>query len=548
MMQSNEPNIEDSTCQISTLSCLSDDKYIMTFTRRWYILIIYSLNAFMSSAEFSFYSAVPQSIQDYYSEAGITMNHINMCLSLSGFFAIAFLIITQYLDYKFSNLRALTLLSSWCLIISCIIRLLPSWIPGLMPNAFAFMAIGLAINQIGSSFSFPTSSLLSATWFGSSERLFTTTFAAGASQIGFALGFLLFPFIVNAPHVVGVVLHFLLAMQGCCTIALTIYFPSRPPQPPSISEMLKLEQRKTKNDKKQSESVLKRTNCRTELNFETLISESNDRSCSSSSNERINGDYQSANTPPPSKKKCCSDKALKTIQSLCQPSFIFLCAAYAFESASSQAFAGNITYFYTVMGYKESVGGIFAFANSVAMVAGSFILSTVAGKCIRSKEKLLLCVTFVATALIALFFVFVLPIQPSAHSGSDPMTDIGPPLLHVPLWILSLCFVVIGIVGGSPVGLCLEIGAELTFPSSEAASACIMTIANNAIYTIIMFIFSKAGTNWMTTVALCGCVCGLLCLLLTRITRKRQNAESLSQNDSLHEKHDTNKYQVEISA
>lgn len=78
-----------------------------------------------------------------------------------------------------------------------------------------------------------TPSLVSGTWFGEGERTTATAIASLNNNFGAAAGFLVGPYIVEATSI-PVLLYVEAAFSVLIAFGL-VYFPSKPPSPPSPS-------------------------------------------------------------------------------------------------------------------------------------------------------------------------------------------------------------------------------------------------------------------------------------------------------------------------
>ena len=131
------------------------------------------------------------------------------------------------------GLRVTMVLSSWVLAIACGIRCVVPTAPhgtywiilihiGQLLNGF----VGVPIMTI------PTK--LSSMWFPPKERTFATAVTNTAQALGVAIGFVTVPYLTRTYDI-----HTMLYVEAeiALFIALlaTIYFPSRPPTPPSVS-------------------------------------------------------------------------------------------------------------------------------------------------------------------------------------------------------------------------------------------------------------------------------------------------------------------------
>jgi len=85
-------------------------------------------------------------------------------------------------------------------------------------------------------------SQLSARWFSDGERTTATAISTTSNNLGSALGFLIGPYIVHWTSMpVLLIIEGAIAIVVC--IAILIYFPDRPPSPPSYSTAIETEKK-----------------------------------------------------------------------------------------------------------------------------------------------------------------------------------------------------------------------------------------------------------------------------------------------------------------
>ncbi|KAA6400124.1 MAG: putative transporter, major facilitator subfamily protein [Streblomastix strix] len=498
---------------------MSDD-YILfqpalrQYKRRFYCLAAFCINSFMRCFELALLNSAPNSTFQYYKLAGIDMEKINLILSIGALSYELFVFLMMYLDTRWNNLRYLTLLSSFALLLSCIIRMFPTWFPNiLMPHAFPFLLVGSILNQLGSSFSYSTSSLISAKWFNSQERSIATGISSQSGTIGIGFAFLLIPFIAPQGKYIPIILYIDLGLQFLCTIAILLYFPANPPIPPSYSEQYRRGNFISDAPSPQD-------------------SHSPENQQGNYYHQQINNSEQIAQqiTSPITQPIPIQPKPIlsmkQSLKLLLCPDFINLCLFSGLQAGCTQAWADNITYFYTTVGYQQNIGGIFSCMNIFTSAIGGFVSSVLYEKKFKKHEKLLLFLIFILGIIFQAFFIFALPIV-SIHSQTRD------PLIKIPLWLFSTMIILIGFLQGAPFGVIFEIGAEQTFPASEAFSGGALTAGINFFYFATLLVFATVPLGYRTIITVGIVAISTVMLMFLRVNRKRQNIEDIGERNSL---------------
>ena len=131
------------------------------------------------------------------------------------------------------GLRVTMVLSSWLLAIGCGIRCV---VPTAPHGTYwiILIHIGHLLNGIVGVPVMTIPTKLSSVWFPPRERTFATSVTNTAQALGVAVGFITVPYLTRTYDI-----HTMLYVEAeiALFIALlaTIYFPARPPTPPSVS-------------------------------------------------------------------------------------------------------------------------------------------------------------------------------------------------------------------------------------------------------------------------------------------------------------------------
>ena len=208
-------------------------------TARWYILTMYSLNSFLQSLELLMYQSLPEIVYECYKEANISSAELNLILTFGSFGTLLSIPAMIFVDAYTSNIRILTLFCLVFLNAQNLLRMIPHWINSAMPHALVFMVLSQMFNNFGAAFSYTLPSRVSSAWFPPEERVLTTGIGSLINPFGAALTFLVVPLVVRDANDFVTVLYIMLILQGIVSIVIIIYFPAKPPVPPSHSELAK---------------------------------------------------------------------------------------------------------------------------------------------------------------------------------------------------------------------------------------------------------------------------------------------------------------------
>lgn len=164
--------------------------------------------------------------------------------------------------------------------------------------------------------------------------------------------------------------------------------------------------------------------------------------------------------------------------------------------------------------------------NIFTSAIGGFVSSVLYEKKFKKHEKLLLFLIFILGIIFQAFFIFALPIV-SIHSQTRD------PLIKIPLWLFSTMIILIGFLQGAPFGVIFEIGAEQTFPASEAFSGGALTAGINFFYFATLLVFATVPLGYRTIITVGIVAISTVMLMFLRVNRKRQNIEDIGERNSL---------------
>jgi len=205
------------------------DTIIKLFPARWYVLVVFSLQTFMSNALCYQYAPISSNASSYYDGADISW-------TITLFFV-------SYIPLTFPVSRALDRYGlKRCMFVASLlqatgagIRCIPSAGGG---GSQVSLFLGQTIISLGQCCYVNSPPQLSSMWFGDRERTFATTIAVNANTLGIAGAYLLGPLIASSPDDV-LTLNSVSFAIVFGLFFLVIPMPGRPSHPPSKSSLLK---------------------------------------------------------------------------------------------------------------------------------------------------------------------------------------------------------------------------------------------------------------------------------------------------------------------
>ncbi|KAA6381757.1 MAG: hypothetical protein EZS28_022718 [Streblomastix strix] len=529
------------------------------YRRRWWILFLFGLNVALEGMALIVFLAAPDSTCKYYEQSNISMQDLNLSVSIGAAVFEICVVLMMVLQARFNNMRAMTLISAWALVLSGIVRMFPTWVPSLKSKVFPFILVQSILTQFGGAFCYSMSSEASALWFGSEQREFITGLLAQMSPIGIGLGFLIFPFIARNGEGMGIVLYITFIPQAVLTILITIYFPSRPLKPPSYSESYKREKEKSDNVKQSNISINNQENDQQQSFVDTQSQKAYDEQTplvvsnqnkNSSINEQqksyiahknqqstfstqftdsnlkdINEQTQMLSQSSPSQTQQTSiQHFISIMKCLLRPRMLIFLIVTGLQSGATQAWNGNITFLLTQTGLKESFGGIVSFLCVYGNAIGGIITSFVSGRLLYRKEKLIITILFIVADVMMIFVMLMLPFP-----DNNPNNRI---IVKVPPAVLVVLCTITGTSGGAPFPLFFEMAAELGFPTiSEAISAGAVTFCNLLVNSAVLFIFSRVGSGLLTPITAAILTLSTILLPFVRFEYLRAHMEDIKRNE-----------------
>ncbi|XP_046862064.1 solute carrier family 49 member 4-like isoform X2 [Xenia sp. Carnegie-2017] len=219
------------------------------YKRRWYILIMYCIIGIMQNAMWNTFGPIETTARAVYKWDGWVIDLIAAWGSVT--FCITMLPFAWVVDVK--GLRVGLLLSAGFTLVGSVLRFIPT---GSTTSSTALIHCGQII--IGLASGIAAAPLLSSTWFPPSQRTTATAISSVASYVGTSLSFLVGPSFVddvkdsNAVKVgdnyrlneteeakyqkqINSLLYTQSGLQAVFFFFVFVYYPSKPPSPPSHS-------------------------------------------------------------------------------------------------------------------------------------------------------------------------------------------------------------------------------------------------------------------------------------------------------------------------
>ncbi|XP_029348870.1 solute carrier family 49 member 4 [Echeneis naucrates] len=217
------------------------------YGRRWLVLSLFSLLALMQGMVWNFWGPIQNSAGHAY---GFTKSDIAVLVLWGPVGFVPWLLFMWLMDKK--GLRASLLLSAFLMLLGAAIRSIPL---AEQPLRRWLIHGGQFLNGLAGPTIMSAGPYLSTTWFAPDQRATATAVASLFSYLGGAASFLLGPLVVPAPNDteagttlvaakasdsfirnrIQLVMYAELTAISVLFAAVLLYFPSRPPMPPSVA-------------------------------------------------------------------------------------------------------------------------------------------------------------------------------------------------------------------------------------------------------------------------------------------------------------------------
>ncbi|KAJ8012350.1 hypothetical protein DPEC_G00041790 [Dallia pectoralis] len=224
--------------------------YSRVYGRRWLILTLFSLLAFMQGLVWNTWGPIQNSAMHAF---GFSKSDIAVLVLWGPVGFAPWLLFMWLMDKK--GLRASLLLSTFFMAVGAALRSVPVPEPKLRQW---LVHGGQLLNGLAGPTIMSAGPLLSTTWFAPDQRATATAVASLVSYLGAACSFIVGPLLIPAPNDtthalvthtgdvtdnqisnirdrIQLVLYAELGMVVLLFVAVLLYFPSRPPVPPSVA-------------------------------------------------------------------------------------------------------------------------------------------------------------------------------------------------------------------------------------------------------------------------------------------------------------------------
>ncbi|KAF6733758.1 Disrupted in renal carcinoma-like protein 2 [Oryzias melastigma] len=216
------------------------------YGRRWLVLTLFSLLGLMQGMIWNFWGPIQNSAVQAY---GFSNSDIAVLVLWGPVGFVPWLLFMWLMDKK--GLRASLLLSAFFMLLGAALRSVP--LPDLHLRRWLIHG-GQLLNGLAGPTTMSAGPYLSTTWFAPDQRATATAIASLFCYLGGAASFLVGPLVVPAPNVsqtvngvaaavsdssiserIQLILYAELAAVAVLFAAILLYFPSRPPIPPSVA-------------------------------------------------------------------------------------------------------------------------------------------------------------------------------------------------------------------------------------------------------------------------------------------------------------------------
>ncbi|CAL4122123.1 unnamed protein product, partial [Meganyctiphanes norvegica] len=209
---------------------------ITTYAQRFWILGVFSILTWFQCCQWNTWGPINQSVMEGY---GWSSGTVAMMGNWGQITFVLFIIPTCWLTTRY-GLRLGVLTGSGMIAVGTILRCVTTHTTAFtILSHIASICIGIA-----GPISMAAPPMLAADWFPTKERMTATAIAISANSLG-GLGSYLEPLIVRSPGEnvtqeeirgdISILMYIYAGFGALLFISIALYFPSRPPTPPSIS-------------------------------------------------------------------------------------------------------------------------------------------------------------------------------------------------------------------------------------------------------------------------------------------------------------------------
>eukprot|EP00026_Physarum_polycephalum_P005750 Phypoly_transcript_05788.p1 GENE.Phypoly_transcript_05788~~Phypoly_transcript_05788.p1 ORF type:complete len:494 (-),score=39.77 Phypoly_transcript_05788:149-1630(-) len=198
------------------------------YTRRWYILFMFSLLSATQCCLWISYSAVAETTKAMYNTSSANVNF----LAATG--PLAFIPLSSLTSWAIGeySLRFACIGGALLCAIGAVIRCFAT------ESSFWIVILAQFLNAAAGPVVMNAPPAISATWFGVNERTLSTAIGTIANSCGSAAGFFI-GLRIHTTHDLKFSLYYEAAFSLVLLIGIVIYFPSHPPTPPTNTSTIK---------------------------------------------------------------------------------------------------------------------------------------------------------------------------------------------------------------------------------------------------------------------------------------------------------------------
>lgn len=212
-------------------------------------------------------------------------------------------------------------------------------------------------------------------------------------------------------------------------------------------------------------------------------------------------------------------------RALMQPSLLFLVAAGGIEAGANAAWGGLLPQIFATRWSKTTASRVAnecGLLNVSGSLLGMVLAGVVADRCFRRRLKEMAMACFIASAAVTALVT----------------AQFATPWAHAPLWAapevpVAVTLFIAGIFSGMLDPLCLELAAEVGYPTSEATSSGLLTFAYNAAALLVLSLSPVLPTMWLNLgYAVVFILCALLMLGVKALYGRTDAAAALAGKDA----------------
>ncbi|EGG21795.1 hypothetical protein DFA_01681 [Cavenderia fasciculata] len=206
-----------------------DQQQFRTYKSRYYVLFLFTLVSLQQCNQWITFSTVAPLSSTYYNSPIALINFLS---AVGPIIFVPFSIVMTWSINRY-GIRKNIMISAGLVALGSVIRS----IPGQGNKLFPLIVIGQVFNSVAGPVVMILPTKISATWFAPSERTFSTAIGTLSNFSGSAIAFIVSLYAVDGLH-----LRYLLFAEATFSIlifaAVCIYFPEKPPSPPSATSFI----------------------------------------------------------------------------------------------------------------------------------------------------------------------------------------------------------------------------------------------------------------------------------------------------------------------